>query len=100
MASAGKLPFTQQEIDEAKQAFDHIDLDHDNFLNVDEVVSVLRELKMECTVDRARKLIDEVDSNRNGLVEWEEVRLQACMPACLLTLARAPFRWRARRVRS
>lgn len=72
MAAAQSNPFTDKEMEEAKAAFDHIDLDHDMFLNVDEVIHVLAELKLDCSREKALKLISEVDVNHNGLVEYSE----------------------------
>jgi len=74
MSSAAHY-FTADELKELKVQFQDMDTDGDNFVDAKELQTVLKNLKMDTSMENIKQLITEVDKNGNGLVEWDEFLL-------------------------
>jgi plastin-1 len=70
MATQAPLPAELQE--EYKELFDKYDADGDGFVTEAELTTVLKEIKMYKSAYQVKTLINEVDTNNNGTIEWDE----------------------------
>ncbi|KAF0686606.1 Aste57867_21611 [Aphanomyces stellatus] len=64
--------FTSNEADELVAMFDSADEDKSGTINEDEFRKLLVSLDIRISDAEAEKLIVEVDTNNNGLIEWDE----------------------------
>jgi Ca2+-binding EF-hand superfamily protein len=64
--------FTPSDLRAFREQFDTCDADGSGSIDVEEMGSICRALGEDMTQKQVQALIDEVDANGNGLVEWEE----------------------------
>ncbi|KAM5570428.1 putative calcium-binding protein CML27 [Rosa sericea] len=59
---------------ELKDAFDLYDQDHNGLISTDELHLVLSRLQMKCTVEDCKRMIQSVDADGDGNVNFEEFK--------------------------
>ena len=64
--------FTDEQIAEYKQAFDLFDKDKSGSISVKELGTVIRSLNINVTDEELKDLVGDVDTNQNGLIEFNE----------------------------
>lgn len=64
--------FTANELKNFKTAFTAFDANNNGKIETIELQKALKELNEDCSPDRVRHLIHEVDENNNGTIEFEE----------------------------
>uniref|UniRef100_A0A0D6QZ85 EF-hand domain-containing protein n=1 Tax=Araucaria cunninghamii TaxID=56994 RepID=A0A0D6QZ85_ARACU len=69
----GKGKVTEQQIGGLREIFMRFDLDSDGSLTVLELGALLRSLGLKPTGDQLEELLNNVDANNNGLVEFAEL---------------------------
>ena len=63
---------TKEQLEEYKEAFDIFDKDGSGTITSDELRQVMTNLGKKCTVEDAKKMIADVDTNQNETVEFDE----------------------------
>ena len=63
---------TPEQIEEFKEAFLIFDLDHDNTISTDELGAVMRSLGQNPTQAELKEMIQEVDADGNGSLDFSE----------------------------
>lgn len=69
MASDG---FTEQELKEFRDHFDALDVDGNKTIDRAELTTVLKALNLYKNDEQVAALIEEVDTNKSGTVDWDE----------------------------
>jgi len=70
---AAKFPeFSREDVDAFLRAFRECDIDGSNSIDVDELSLVFFKLGQGCSREKLQKIIEQVDENGNGVVEWPE----------------------------
>jgi Ca2+-binding EF-hand superfamily protein len=64
--------FSKEEIDVFVSTFRKFDVDGSESIDVDELSSMFLHLGQGCSRDKLQRIIDEVDDNGNGVVDWPE----------------------------
>ncbi|XP_075240188.1 calmodulin-alpha-like [Convolutriloba macropyga] len=67
-----KKPFTEEEIAEFREAFSLFDKDGDGTITTQELGTVMRSLGQTPTEQELQDMINEVDADGNGLIDFEE----------------------------
>ncbi|GMH94672.1 hypothetical protein TrVE_jg1997 [Triparma verrucosa] len=67
-----KKDFTPDETNEMRRAYQAFDINGDGHIDADELKSVLDNLGERMSADALNKMIDEVDTDGNKTVEWDE----------------------------
>ena len=65
-------PLTEEEIGDFRDAFKTFDLDEDGYLNLKEFAELLKSLGIVVTNDELTEMINEVDIEGNGTVDFKE----------------------------
>lgn len=69
---AKKHKFTDEQIQEFKEAFNLFDKDGDNTITTPELLTVMKSLGYNPSKDEVIEMIKDVDSNENGKIEFSE----------------------------
>ena len=69
---AGKIALTEEQIAEYKEAFAVFDQDGNGTITVNELMQVMSNLGQKCSLEDAKKMIAEADSNKNESIEFGE----------------------------
>jgi len=74
MATKEKLPvlFSKEQLEDFKEVFNLFDKDRDGRLSVDEVSKVFKTLGVAAGDDSVKRMIERVDANKSGAVEFGE----------------------------
>ena len=75
MASKLELKLTTEQIEEIRLAFSYFDKDGNGSVTVEELKEVLVGLGQKPTEQELRDMINEVDQDRNGTIEFSEFLL-------------------------
>jgi Ca2+-binding EF-hand superfamily protein len=66
------VKLTEEQREELLETFEYNDLDGDGKIEHDEFVQMLAELEWEISAREARVGFDEIDTNDDGLIDFEE----------------------------
>jgi len=72
IAASGQTGISQDEYSDIRESFDHFDKDKDGKLNALDFFGVLSFLGESPTEDGAKKLLEDLDLDRDGLLSFEE----------------------------
>ncbi|XP_063720655.1 calmodulin-A-like [Symsagittifera roscoffensis] len=72
MASEDQHQFTEEEIGEFREAFSLFDKDGDGTITTSELGTVMRSLGQSPTEQELQDMINEVDGDGNGLIDFQE----------------------------
>ena len=64
--------FTQEQIDEYKTAFNMFDIDGDGSITAKELLTILRSQGLNPTPEEAVQMVENIDKNNNGEIEFDE----------------------------
>ncbi|QHO24063.1 calmodulin isoform X4 [Arachis hypogaea] len=63
---------TEDQVAEFREAFSFIDKDHDGFISVDELATIIKSLEGNATKEEIQHMISEVDIDGSGSIDFEE----------------------------
>ncbi|XP_072064765.1 calmodulin-like isoform X8 [Arachis hypogaea] len=63
---------TEDQVAEFREAFSFIDKDHDGFISVDELATIIKSLEGNPTKEEIQHMISEVDIDGSGSIGFEE----------------------------
>eukprot|EP01113_Clastostelium_recurvatum_P022449 TRINITY_DN267_c0_g1_i2.p1 TRINITY_DN267_c0_g1~~TRINITY_DN267_c0_g1_i2.p1 ORF type:complete len:156 (-),score=22.64 TRINITY_DN267_c0_g1_i2:65-532(-) len=63
---------SKEQLADYREAFDLFDKDGNGQISAYELQEILRFLRLPCTLEDAVNMINEVDTDRNGTIEWAE----------------------------
>ncbi|KAF4589960.1 H(+)-transporting V0 sector ATPase subunit c [Pleurotus pulmonarius] len=66
------IRLTQEELEEYRSVFQGFDRDNNGYVTTDELADVMRALGRHATDEQIRSMIQQVDLNRNGSIEFNE----------------------------
>ena len=75
---ASELRLTEQQIAELREAFQLFDKDGDGHVTPKELMIVLQSLGQNPTAEMVNEMIEEVDTDNNGEIEFEEFCVLMC----------------------
>lgn len=78
VSAASELRLTEQQIAELREAFQLFDKDGDGHVTPKELMIVLQSLGQNPTIDMVDEMINEVDTDNNGEIEFEEFCVLMC----------------------
>ena len=64
--------FSKEELVKYKKEFSQCDIDGDGRISVQDISMLMKRLKKTSDVDLIRKMIEEIDQNKNGFIEFNE----------------------------
>jgi Ca2+-binding EF-hand superfamily protein len=67
-----KQTFSEEQLDELREAFDYNDRDSDGRISLNEFVDMLDELEAEMSSEDAQVGFQDIDTNDDGLIDFEE----------------------------
>ncbi len=67
-----KTKFSEEELDELREAFDYNDRDADGLIQLDEFAEMLDELEAEMSESETRIGFQDIDTNDDGLIDFTE----------------------------
>ncbi|QHO22759.1 hypothetical protein HN51_046566 [Arachis hypogaea] len=68
----GGNALTEDQVAEFREAFSFIDKDHDGFISVDELATIIKSLEGNPTKEEIQHMISEVDIDGSGSIGFEE----------------------------
>ncbi|XP_072065496.1 calmodulin isoform X3 [Arachis hypogaea] len=68
----GGNALTEDQVAEFREAFSFIDKDHDGFISVDELATIIKSLEGNATKEEIQHMISEVDIDGSGSIDFEE----------------------------
>ena len=63
---------TEEQLEELRETFEYNDLDADGMIELDEFLQMLEELEADTSKGDARIGFQEIDTNDDGLIDFEE----------------------------
>lgn len=67
-----KQTFSEEQLDELREAFDYNDRDSDGRISLSEFIDMLDELEAEMSNEDAQIGFQDIDTNDDGLIDFEE----------------------------
>jgi calmodulin/calcium-binding protein CML/plastin-2 len=71
-APVATTKYSEEELDELREAFDYNDRDRDGMIQLDEFSEMLDELEAEMSEKDVRTGFNDIDTNDDGLIDFEE----------------------------
>jgi calmodulin/calcium-binding protein CML/plastin-2 len=63
---------TEDQLEELQETFEYNDLDADGMIEADEFIQMLQSLEAEITASEAHIGFQEIDTNDDGLIDFQE----------------------------
>ena len=67
-----KQTFSEEQLDELREAFDYNDRDSDGRISLSEFIDMLDELEAEMSNEDAQIGFQDIDTNDDGLIDFDE----------------------------
>lgn len=74
----GSKTLNNEQIARLKEVFEYFDADHSGSIDAEELVNVFASMGQEVTEDEMREMIDQVDEDGSGQIEFEEFLMLMC----------------------
>ena len=72
MSGAAAMGLSQGDLAELREVFNMVDLNRSGSISVDELSSLLRTLGVSCSQHELKLMVEEIDENGNGLIDFDE----------------------------
>ncbi|CAH8546993.1 unnamed protein product [Heterobilharzia americana] len=63
---------TEEQIDELRETFRLFDKDHNGYITIQELCSIMKMFSRPCTLNEAKEMMLHVDKNNDGIIDFRE----------------------------
>lgn len=78
ITAQGSKALNNEQIARLKEVFDYFDADGSNSIDAEELVNVFASMGQDVTAEEMREMIDQVDEDKSGQIEFEEFLMLMC----------------------
>ncbi|BHF58672.1 hypothetical protein SprV_0100162600 [Sparganum proliferum] len=62
----------EEQLEELREAFALFDRDHDGFISLSEMKTMMKQFSRACTTEEAREIFNKIDTNNDGRIDFRE----------------------------
>ncbi|CAL8086378.1 unnamed protein product [Calicophoron daubneyi] len=89
---ATDLPVNEEKVQHLRDLFNKFDKNNDGYINMQELRLITRHLRMTNSLEEAKELMGEADTNADGVIDFGEfVRLIIPLKIFIMAPFRIPF---------